>query len=319
MKHNIILTLITLCQPIYLYGAEKKLLHCTVKDSAFYAQQALQAQEYNQNIPLFSLPPEDFDYVMESLINPKTPMNPCIKDCLSLNATCKSLNDIPYLAKFLQRYSHTEKNESMKKLLWKTNVFSYWNHRNALLLLTYAGANHDAHSDSPLLRKAIHQNDSDMIKVLFEHKVDPNSKDSMEWPIFFSIKTPEIGQLFIDNRLDIHASSNFCLPNVLWSCLIHNRSANLIAFYLNKGIDPRKINSYNACILHLLPLWDWQDMETVKLLLKTIPDMINTVNQNGETPLDIAEKPFFKKQELIKLFKKAGALTAQELKNQQGK
>jgi hypothetical protein len=103
--------------------------------------------------------------------------------------------------------------------------------------------------------------------------------------------------------------------------------------YLTHHVDAKKLRmSDGSCLLHAL---GWSNLnidnhffKKVQLLVEAVPDIINTVNQKGETPLDLAYnalETYYKKnidpgtlKAVIALFRRCGGKTAPELKIEEG-
>lgn len=177
------------------------------------------------------------------------------------------------------------------------------------------------------IKEAIAKNDIQLTETLLkDYAIDPNELISMfGLPVFFNpCLTIEMIELLIDNRLNIHAISIRSKTNVLWYVCrnINQYSSKFLDFYLKKGVNPKALDTYdNSCLFHELArscfnfIDDNNLLENVNLLLHAIPDMMNTLDINGQTPTDIAckKQSSFKCPRLIALFRKHGGLTAQEL------
>ncbi len=152
----------------------------------------------------------------------------------------------------------------------------------------------------------------------------------------------------------MHTVSSVSKTNILWELVNDQHSSELMEFYCAHKVDVKKLRpSDHSCLLHRIALfnfscspssikgprpsddfvWSHADLSDnflrkVTLLLDVIPGMINELNCNNETPLDIAQKSLKNAQmydikavivlidQLILLFRKQGALTARELKEQ---
>lgn len=153
---------------------------------------------------------------------------------------------------------------------------------------------------STFLQKAVFQSDEQAIEILFQHKACPktqcfNTFTFKNEPLLWYVKTPEIARLLVKNNVDIHAT-NTDYPNILWRTLHVNYSFEMMEFYLEKEVNARQLRpSDDSCLLHyassINPNNNCREMflKKVELLVKTIPDMINTLNVDGETPLDRAQ------------------------------
>jgi hypothetical protein len=216
------------------------------------------------------------------------------------------------------------------------NDIDYWNRRNGAFLLTYAGADNNAHSFFSGLRAAIHHEDKQMIVALFQNNVSHNQQKGRNDPDFFSIKKIDIAQIFINQGVDLNVDGCYS-SHVLWTCLTQGYSLELIEFYLDHHVDVKKINiANNECILHhyarcrfrcIINIEDYVQIGT--LFLKAAPEIINTLNKTGKTPLDIVKEIMKEEKQktntykvcvaLTELFEKHGGKTAQQLKQDEQK
>jgi len=306
----------------------------------FYQEESALASEYNCKNILLSLPNESLYSIFAYSVDTTKPLKDIMKSSLLLSTMCKAFNTPELLitiGRACSHYGNAEKNSVMKQLLRKANDINYWNRRNGAFLLTYAGADNNADGRYSLLSRAIHREDKQMIIALFQNNVSPNQWHQKEYqdPDFFDSSTIEIAQMFINQGVDLKMKGYF-VPNILWACITHGRSSDLIEFYLNHNADSKKIDiDSNECILHHLINCDYnyRNIENyihiAALLLKAAPDIINTLNKKGQTVMDITKKNMReKKQELnkynqcaalVELFEKYGGKTAQQLKQDEQK
>ena len=137
-------------------------------------------------------------------------------------------------------------------------------------------------------------------------------------PVFFQSKSTKIIQLFIDNGANLNTPGS-TFPNVLWYCAAN---PELVQFYINKGVNPRRLTTEKKSILHHMSHFiinddNPQTLKAIPLLLNTVGDMINDIDAKGKTALDLLIECGRPKQNIIALFKKYGAKTSQELKQSQ--
>src|SRR4030095_5549859 len=301
----------------------------------FYQEESALASEHNSKNILLSLPKEILYSILAYSVDTTEPLKDIMKSCLLLSTTCKAFNTPELLitiGKACSSYGNAEKNSGMEKLLWKMNDLNYWNMRRGALLLIYAGADNNVLSiDSSLLVKAIQRKDKQMIAVLFQNNVNPNQQKKYEDPDFFYIKNVEIAQMFINQGVNLNVDG-FNGPNILWACLTQEHSLGLIEFYLNHKADAKTINIVSdECILHryaccrfryITKIEDYVQIGT--LFLKAAPEIINTLNKYGKTPLDIVKEIMKEEKQktdtykvciaLVTLFEKYGGKTAEQLK-----
>ncbi len=267
------------------------------------------------NGQLFTITYEDKDAIVDSL-------KKSIKNCMKLSTMCKKFNTLlspKTIGNFQKNYAFDTKN-SLAKLLKYPSHHTY---DLPILILVYAGAKYKS-----LLPKAILHEHVKLITVLLENKVDPN-RDYCNQPAFFYADTKEVAEILVNGGANINAKATKWpagQPNVLWSIVADQKKSELIQFYLDRGIDAHVLCSHcGTCILHALgnvscPIkFPDRLLKQAKILLKALPDMINAIDRCGRTPLNniqmfLKYEPVSKK--LVKLFKKHGALTAQELAQQ---
>ncbi len=228
---------------------------------------------------------------------------------------------------------HSDKDEALRNLMKTMNsLHDYETKRLPALMLICAGA--DPNTEVyyiPLLERAVDYNDTLMAKVLFKHHADPNVKTSLG-PIFFYTKTVKIAQLFLaQENFNVHATEHGA-TNVLWHITEEEYPSELMALYLQHGVNAKNLKPWdNSCVLHELakPLCKSIDnvddfLQKGELLLTAMPGMVNTLNNDNQTPLDIAQQSLeeAKKydfetpeafEKLSALFREHGGLTAQEL------
>jgi len=302
-------------------------------------QESIVAAEYNRKNILLSLPNEILYSILAYSVDTTKPLKDIMKSSLLLTTTCKKSNTpelLILIGKACSCYGIAEKNSVMKQLLSKMNDIDYWNRRNGAFLLTYAGADNNADSFLSGLIAAIQHEDKQMIVALFQNNVSPNQQKGRNDPDFFSINKIEIAQMFIDQGVNLNVEGLYS-PNVLWTCLTQNYSSGLIEFYLNHKADAKTINIVSdECILHrfarcrhryIRSIEDYVQIGT--LFLKVAPEIINTLNRQKETPLDIVKEIMKEEKQntytykvcvtLVELFEKHGGKTAQQLKQDEQK
>ena len=293
------------------------------------------AMEYDNSPLLLTMPNEILQTILLKNINTTTSLEDGIKTALQLSKTCTRFNVLltpKAVGQACRHYSQNEKNATLEKLLRTINNITYWNNRRAASMLIYAGANHNIYNHyCPMLAGAVDCNDNIMIAALLENGVKPN-QTIMTVPIFFRIRTVAIAKVFRDQGVNVYAKHLPSYPNVLWYIISYNWAPQIMPFYLQSGVNAKELDSYNNnCLLHKL-VSDIRFIDNKKqlaeLLLNAAPEMVNTLNINGQTPTDmaIASREGYKKMncevsqeflDVIALFEKHGGKTAQQLKNQQ--
>ncbi len=226
-----------------------------------------------------------------------------IKSFMKLSTTCKSWNNFltfERIGSFCEHYPLETKNEVLRYLIesWGS---SFDGECRPTLILICAGADIDTnHRGRSALKRAVYKDDVQFAKTLFRYNANPNIQTyytfvSGYFPVFFCANTVEMVQTFIENGVDIQAT-DFAGLNVLWHILYNEGSADLMKVYLEHGVDATKLHlGDNACLLHALahsyyiPYID-NFLQNANLLLTAIPGMINTLDEDNLTPLDVAQE-----------------------------
>jgi ankyrin repeat protein len=207
---------------------------------------------------------------------------------------------------FCKHYDIAEKNKAMKKLLDSMSNTTYWNKRRAVLILVHAGADNAADKIYPLLWRAIHQNDKEMVTALLENDADPNQKNFYtQQSHWFDITDLDIANLFINHRVDLHINKKGMYPNIVWHALVYGYPLELIELYVNHNVNVKRKNvkgytiwhHYVECSLGRSDIKNY--MKIGELLFKIVPEMINTtidkkkihdeyIHEKSRTPLNLA-------------------------------
>jgi hypothetical protein len=287
--------------------------------------------EYNHNNPLLRNDIlQHFSYCFMQEDDQVKSLETSMKIYMKLRSTCKTFNRLltdEKMGHLCKNYAQNYKNKALKNLL--RNMYdNYKAKRLPALILVYAHADPNiTYLGDPLLKRAVYEDDIRLIEILFKHHADPNIKNHIA-PVFFYVKTVDTAKIFIDYGVNIQATKDFDDDNVLWHIINEEEySSQLLAFYLNYGIDTKKLNSAGCCLLHALAKCAYIKnsagfLDKAKLLFKAMPTMINALNYDNRTPLDIAYKSLKKATEygrpaackkLIALFRKYNTLTAKKL------
>ena len=312
---------------------------------ALSKKSAVQAKQHNCAQPLVHIMSQAniypiFSFCQEHEQNQAESLTKSIKSFMQLRTTCKQLNEsltAEVIGNLCKDYTQDDKNKALEKV--GSSLGLGWHnikHKQfSALILVCAGADPNIKvsgycKDSCLLGYAVDENDQQMVAALFKHKVHLNVTN----PALY--KTKEIAQLFIDNGVDVKVPVDD-FPNVLWHVVGERYPADLLEFYLEKGVDPRQLSSYDyygskqdlLCYLTDGERDSHGDygrdkIKKAKLLVKAMPEKINTV-WGWRTLVDIAQDKYgeYKAdgftysgsfyEELIALYKKHGGLTAEEL------
>jgi len=315
-----------------------------------HKEQALQAEEYNQSNPLFLLPQEMLNQIFSSCPTPAQAqsLEKTIKTFMKLSATCKSFNKLltfETIGNFCTNYAQNDKDQTLQNITQYMNNYTYKAKRLPALIVSCAGATlKPKHELDPLFEIAIikpkgdldflfeiaiRHADAQLLKALFKNHALVDLGRS-----FFDAKTIEMVQIFIDNKVNLHVTDNYSKTNVLWYILEDQYPSAIMELYLKHHVDAKKLRSDNSCVLHKLAKPSSickinkvdNFLKKAILLLNAIPDMINTLNDYDETPVD-AVKAFLQEaksngllpeafEKLLTLFRIRGGLTAQELTQQ---
>jgi hypothetical protein len=170
------------------------------------------------------------------------------------------------------------------------------------LILVYAGAdsnttsNDSSYFSDTLFTRAIQQNDIYVVKKLLKHNVILNNTHMFMPPLFFS-KTKKMAQVLHKFGANIDAT-DMGSKNILWYMVDDQYSLDLIKFYLEQGVSPKQLDlETKECLLH--KVCDLS-LEKITLLLDIIPELINTINTKGQTPLDLLQ-PNKNKEKIINM------------------
>jgi hypothetical protein len=192
---------------------------------------------------------------------------------LSLNPEWKLIND----------YSQKQKNQIMDDALNYPGGDSEWYIQRSLIALAIcAGADVQSTTEyqAPAIHNAVVHSDYPCTKYLLEKKADPNCK-------YYGISTlecaknKELAALLIAHGARIPT-------DILYKCTYNDYPADLMQFYINKGI--RLIpDEFNSTPLHSLVAKDISDNQILKIqiLLKAGVDA-TLKNIHGDTALHIA-------------------------------
>jgi hypothetical protein len=269
--------------------------------------------------------------------NPTYRLLDSIKNFLTLSRVSKHFNMVLTLrtiGTFFKYYTVIDKNETLNYITLFNHKEQYALNRLMMSILIYAGADitkkisfpsHEI-TQSPLVT-AIAHNDARLVRLVLKHKANPNEM-VLHQPTLFYARTPKIAQMLLCSGADlraINASGN----NILWHIVSNagiSLSATLLPFYIEKGIDIKKIREKdNACIFHHLAYQSYSlvhdhknFLKKSKVLLALIPQMINTLNKNNKTPLDLVlayrqSRPSYLIGKLITLFRDHGGKSADAL------
>lgn len=192
---------------------------------------------------------------------------------------------------------------------------------------------HTSYSNSSLCKAALLIDDAKLLTTLIKNchlnqACATLSGSYPETPPSFFAKTVEMAQVIIDNRF---YHNDYTFPNILWHTINYGYPAEVMELYIKDGVLLNRVDKCGNCLLHMLARIFYRDkndsnfLKKVELMLKYIPDMINTLNNSEQTPLDIAQqvctRATSEDKELIlqefekfnTLLRNNGGLTAQEV------
>jgi hypothetical protein len=206
--------------------------------------------------------------------------------------------------------------------------FGYNKYCAIALALVYSGAGADITDktvSTTLLSKAVHAQDEPAVALVLNHQADPYQKSFDEDqlaatilgcnvtfsqightdmqqlycnPIFSRATTLPIFELFRE-KIDKQVALN--MPESRWIITefrYNQYPPEIMEAWIAYGFPVRCIWPDNSCMLHTF-LGDYYQspcsfkdtnsfLKKIELLLKVIPDMVNTKNDKGITPIDIA-------------------------------
>jgi len=239
---------------------------------------SLYSMELSGKKNIFNLPLKVMHHIFFS-----RPFNSSIKSFTQLSATCKCCNKVFTGKNFLFFYKANafNKSEILKNLQLSSN---YKNQPTRDLLL----------------ERTISLSIAVLTKTLLQDcGVKVNAQTMGKIPIFFYAKSLNVANVFIDHNVNIQAIRLDNGTNVLWEVIGHRYSTDLFKLYLERGVNPKNVSRVdNSCLLH-----EWAktfqrytfEMHTSffdkgQLLFAANSGMINALDSNNQTPLDIAQK-----------------------------
>ncbi len=294
------------------------------------------AQKHNETIALIAVPRELSDNIFHNIVDISQSIDKNIKNILALTATCTNFDKrLEHFGLLLKSYS----NESKRKSLVRALRYYPLPVRRGFLLMICSGINSNHQQCVDLLERAIRNQDVRMTNLLFKNGTNPDLICKyLDIPHFFKVSTSEMAAVFANNNAHLNIATKI-FPNVLYYCFKHHYwSSNfdkIIEFYLSKEVNPGLLNVNNGqCLLHeIVKQFSVTRYETTKKpyikamqhILNATKNQINTIDNKGNTPLDILIKKMPKEKlkygdykkdilSIIFLLRLNGAQTAQELK-----
>lgn len=312
-------------------------------------EKAHEAEKYNKRNKLFNLPDNRLQDIL-FYSHTDNNENDAVQSLTSsmrhygqLKAMCKHLNNtLTYetIGNFCKNYDLATRNTVFLNILKRS---CDKNIRLPILSLDHAGADcflmYDKNYSTALVRKILVENDIQMFKLLFKHQMYPEFKWFSPQAVSL-IQTIEMAKIF-EESTGLCSRWGFS-DELLWAIVKngnsyeHEYAAELIPFYIKHDVNARSLDGQDwSCLLHGLAENAYTRnsenfLKKAQFILDVIPDMINRLNKSKRTPLDIAYEKLelFKKndfskfriqavEQLIALFKKYGAVTAEEIQLKQ--
>jgi hypothetical protein len=273
------------------------------------AQQAWQAEAYNENDCLFltMLPNEKlidiFSHCYANDADHVHSLENSITNFMKISMVCKKFNSfLPFkiIGSFCKHYTDKDKNQAFQNMMYKVRFIYHYSDRLPALILVCAGADPNIKNRQGccLLAMAVIENDTQVIATLLKHHANPNIK-WLDDPVFFYVKTVKIAQMFIDKGIDVHTSVTFMGAkwyNVLYHMMGDSYSSDLLELYLKHEVNARILGPNKYSLLHSLARFSMNTtnidnrMRKARLLINVIPDMVNALNDEGQTPIGVAQE-----------------------------
>jgi hypothetical protein len=252
-----------------------------------------------------------FSYSNKHTADEKKAIVKTIKNVMALSCTCKKFRqtlDCKIVGEIFKKYSDEAKKYLLKKIVFRVKGYHGYRslesdvHMQAIdylarryLFLGFINAG--APVPEKLIDTALYYDDIELISLLCEKKINLCAfRHNIDEPLFFNLQTKRMAKLCEKNNIDLHMTSISC-PNILWKVVSNSKiSSNVLEHLLarNIAILPR-IGNGNS-LLHKLVISCTYSIKDIndhinkgKLLLKKQPDLINTLNNDKETPLDVAK------------------------------
>jgi hypothetical protein len=265
----------TLAQRIYNQAVQLASIIWTPNQYAQEQAYAYQAHTYNQHNPLLieAISRKIVDYAHDNNNDQAKSLENSIKNFMNLSVSCKYFSELltpETIGTLCKHYALEDKNTVLLNLLaqniaWRT----YEKMRIPAFILVYADVDVNICYDEfyCLLEKAVRKDDKELVSLLFKHNANPDTTfkyylgDNGGPVFFYALK--EVAQMFLEHGANIHAQENHGM-NVLWHVIENNYPSELI-----------DVTNF---------------LKKATLILNAAPDIINTVNNRGKTPLDCVQR-----------------------------
>lgn len=180
--------------------------------------------------------------------------------------------------------------QKLQQLYKAINDLNYKEHSNTLKKLV---ENEDADPNivefsKPFLCDVVQKNDVGFVEVLLARKASPNPPGDKH-PLSYA-KTAQMAQLLVNNKADLHVSC-FLDGNLLHDAAIRGRSAQVIAFLCNAGVNYNLQDKHNESPLHRL----FSSSFPENRMRKTAPFLwkqadLSSKNNKCKTPADVLQE-----------------------------
>lgn len=233
-----------------------------------------------------------------------------IKTFMKLRCVCKHYNQLlkpELIGNFCKNYSSDTKDLALRVLIQKISfpdtkfLDTKYKYNAPIVIILHTLKKVDEKNEESiyfLLKQAVYQNNISILRKLYELKANFNigifSQDNFYTkPLFFFAQTIDAVKFFINSQVYLQTLDQ-CRQNVLWHVIENNYSAKLVGFYLDQGVDARQLNGADdSCLLHAIAAWSMQEniencVEQCNILLNAMPEMVNKLNDDGQSPLYLA-------------------------------
>ncbi len=228
--------------------------------------------------------------------------------------SCKDVMS-PFWHKVKKEYTQEQKNQLLRDRMSDRggDAEYYRHHRCHWAAAVCAGADPNTQVNyfgkERALNATLHQ-DYELVKIFLEHDADPNLISwSNSCPLCYA-KNKRLARLLVKHGANAKETKCSFNHTLIHHAMLHNltgKADELVAYYLEQGIDPNKRDGFGYTTLHQLARWcaEYHFKSNPNMLRKTAQLLIdagvslNAKNNNGETAEDILVRK--KKEELKRL------------------
>lgn len=155
-----------------------------------------------------------------------------------------------YAAEYRQTYN-ASLTEELQKIIAQTNDLNFAQNKGEIKRLVEQGANPNKrhkYSRDSLLTDVVLKSDEPLTQCLLTHKATPNPTTGE--PPLFSAKTVPIVKCLISHGADLNKILDTTNSNLLGHAIYQHRSAAIIGFFLNAGVDPNPKDCSGNTFMH---------------------------------------------------------------------